>query len=88
MGMNSLNSESTNNPTSALEEGISRISAKLTRLQEELIAIQEERVQMEKKITDAQTRIHKILTRLPKPEDTRQMNLLDGGSEPISGEQA
>lgn len=86
MGMNLMNSDQNANSISSLEEGMTRIAAKLVRLQDEISAIQAERVEMENKITDAQSRIHKILNRLPKPEDTRQMNLLDGSGGDTLGE--
>jgi predicted nucleic acid-binding Zn-ribbon protein len=88
MGMNLMNSDQNANSVASLEEGMARIAAKLVRLQDEISAIQAERVEMENKITDAQSRIHKILNRLPKPEDTRQMNLLDGSGGNTSGENA
>lgn len=86
MGMNLMNSDQNANSVTSLEEGMARIAAKLLRLQEEISAVQAERVEMENKITDAQSRIHKILNRLPKPEDTRQMNLLDGSGGDTTGE--
>lgn len=81
IGMNSLNSESPSESMASLHEGMNRVSAKLERLQEELAAIQIQRSEMENKIVDAQSRIHKILNRLPKTEDTRQMNLLNGSGD-------
>lgn len=86
MGMNLMNSDQNANSVTSLEEGMARVAAKLVRLQDEISAIQAERIEMESKIADAQSRIQKILNRLPKPEDTRQMNLLDGSGGNLSGE--
>lgn len=86
MGMNLMNSDQNANSVTSLEEGMARVAAKLVRLQDEISAIQAERIEMENKIADAQSRIQKILNRLPKPEDTRQMNLLDGSGGNLSGE--
>lgn len=79
--MNSINSGDNRPTLELLMETIDRVSSKLSRLQDEVRAIQSERNGMEVKIAEAQTRIHKILSKLPNQEDTRQLNLLDGAGE-------
>jgi chromosome segregation ATPase len=61
-----------------IDDRLDRILQKLEQLQNELKTIQSERTDMGNKIEDAQARIQKILNRLPKQEDNRQMKLLDG----------
>ncbi len=74
-----------------LEAHLDRITQKLDQLRNELKTIQSERTDMGNKIEDAQARIQKILNRLPKQEDNRQMKLLDGelaekSANPFNGE--
>lgn len=76
--MNLINSSSNHPSLSAIEAQADQILRKLQQLQSELESIQTDRTNMESKISDAQTRIQKILNKLPKATDTRQMNLLDG----------
>lgn len=61
-----------------IDARLDRILQKLEQLQNEVKTIQSERTDMGNKIEDAQARIQKILNRLPKQEDNRQMKLLDG----------
>ena len=74
-----------------IDARLDRILQKLEQLQGELKTVQSERTDMGNKIEDAQARIQKILNRLPKQEDNRQMKLLDGEivdktANPFSGE--
>ena len=71
----------TNNSHTRLQESLTRLESKSKALLSAVEQTHKERLALEDKIEDAQDRIQNILSKLPNPSDTGQLDLLASPSE-------